>query len=140
MTTADGQLLAGLGTALTPSVVMSLGLGLAMLVTVTQIDGNLRRQFTASLPEKAPSFFFIDIPSADADRFETFLSGKVAGAKIERVPMLRGRIVAANGIPAEQLNPAPDAEWALQSDRGLSYAGEIPAGVSTTIVPGASPP
>src|SRR3984885_12850229 len=31
--------------ALTPSVVMSLGLGLAVLVTITQIDGNLRRQF-----------------------------------------------------------------------------------------------
>ena len=31
--------------ALTPSVVLSLGLGLAVLVTITQIDGNLRRQF-----------------------------------------------------------------------------------------------
>ena len=35
--------------ALTPSVVMSLGLGLAVLVTITQIDGNLRRQFMAAL-------------------------------------------------------------------------------------------
>ena len=31
--------------ALTPSVVLSLGLGLALLVTVIEIDGNLRRQF-----------------------------------------------------------------------------------------------
>ena len=38
--------------ALTPSVVMSLGLGLAVLVTITQIDGNLRRQFLAALPEQ----------------------------------------------------------------------------------------
>ncbi len=52
--------------ALTPSVVISLGLGLAVLVTVTQIDGNLRQQFAASLPEHAPSFYFIDIPSAQA--------------------------------------------------------------------------
>ena len=51
--------------ALTPSVVMSLGLGLAVLVTITQIDGNLRRQFLAALPDRAPSFFFIDIPSAE---------------------------------------------------------------------------
>ena len=48
--------------ALTPSVVLSLGLGLALLVTVTQIDGNLRRQFLAALPDSAPSFYFIDIP------------------------------------------------------------------------------
>ena len=59
--------------ALTPSVVLSLGLGLAVLVTITQIDGNLRRQFLAALPEKAPSFYFIDIPSSDADRFGAFL-------------------------------------------------------------------
>src|SRR6202451_4672840 len=59
--------------ALTPSVVMSLGLGLAVLVTITQIDGNLRRQFMAALPEHAPSFYFIDIPSTSADRFPAFL-------------------------------------------------------------------
>ena len=59
--------------ALTPSVVMSLGLGLAVLVTITQIDGNLRRQFLAALPDRAPSFYFIDIPTAEADRFGAFL-------------------------------------------------------------------
>ena len=59
--------------ALTPSVVMSLGLGLAVLVTITQIDGNLRRQFLAALPERAPSFYFIDIPSTEAERFAAFL-------------------------------------------------------------------
>ena len=59
--------------ALTPSVVLSLGLGLAVLVTITQIDGNLRRQFLAALPEHAPSFYFIDIPAAEADRFDDFL-------------------------------------------------------------------
>src|SRR5262249_5435478 len=45
--------------ALTATVVLSLGLGLALLVTVIEIDGNLRRQFMAALPEKAPSFFFL---------------------------------------------------------------------------------
>ncbi|MGB6756732.1 MAG: FtsX-like permease family protein, partial [Xanthobacteraceae bacterium] len=37
--------------ALTPSVVLSLGLGLALLVTVIEIDGNLHREFAAALPE-----------------------------------------------------------------------------------------
>ena len=60
--------------ALTPSVVLSLGLGLTVLVTITQIDRNLQRQFMAQLPEKAPSFFFVDIPAGDAERFDTFLS------------------------------------------------------------------
>jgi putative ABC transport system permease protein len=114
--------------ALTPSVVLSLGLGLAVLVTITQIDGNLRRQFMASLPEHAPSFFFIDIPSADAERFNGFLQQIEPQSTVEEVPMLRGRIIAARGVRAEDLNPTTDAEWVLQSDRGLTYTSEIPKG------------
>ncbi|MGY3486322.1 putative ABC transport system permease protein [Bradyrhizobium sp. USDA 4011] len=114
--------------ALTPSVVLSLGLGLAVLVTITQIDGNLRRQFLAALPERAPSFFFIDIPSTEADRFAAFLSRIAAGSTVEDVPMLRGRIVAARGVKADQLKPSVDSEWVLQSDRGLTYTGEVPKG------------
>jgi putative ABC transport system permease protein len=114
--------------ALTPSVVMSLGLGLVVLVTITQIDGNLRRQFMAALPEHAPSFYFIDIPSTEADRFTAFLRQTSPGSTVEEVPMLRGRIVAARGIKAEDLHPSTDSEWVLQSDRGLTSTGEIPKG------------
>jgi len=114
--------------ALTPSVVMSLGLGLAVLVTITQIDGNLRRQFLAALPDRAPSFYFIDIPTAEADRFGAFLKQTAPQSTVEDVPMLRGRIVAARGVKTEDLKPSADIEWVLQSDRGLSYTGEIPRG------------
>jgi putative ABC transport system permease protein len=114
--------------ALTPSVVMSLGLGLAVLVTITQIDGNLRRQFLAALPDRAPSFYFIDIPSTEADQFAAFLKQTSPGSTVEEVPMLRGRIVSARGVKAEDLNPSTDSEWVLQSDRGLTSTGEIPKG------------
>jgi putative ABC transport system permease protein len=114
--------------ALTPSVVLSLGLGLAVLVTITQIDGNLRQQFLASLPDHAPSFFFIDIPSTESDRFNGFLARLEPQSTVEDVPMLRGRIIAARGVKAEELDPTADAEWVLQSDRGLTYTGEIPKG------------
>jgi putative ABC transport system permease protein len=114
--------------ALTPSVVLSLGLGLAVLVTITQIDGNLRRQFLAALPEHAPSFYFIDIPSSEAGRFAAFLQKAEPQSTVEDVPMLRGRIVAARGVRAEELKPSTDAEWVLQSDRGLTYTGEVPKG------------
>jgi len=114
--------------ALTPSVVMSLGLGLAVLVTITQIDGNLRRQFLAALPDRAPSFYFIDIPTQEAGRFGTFLKQTAPGSTVEDVPMLRGRIVSARGVKAEDLKASTDSEWVLQSDRGLTYTGEIPKG------------
>jgi len=114
--------------ALTPTVVQSLGLGLALLVVVTQIDGNLQRQFMAALPDRAPSLFFVDIPSSQADAFEAFLRQRAPDAKLERVPMLRGRIVSANGVKAEDLKPSQQAQWVLNSDRGITYATEIPRG------------
>ena len=96
--------------ALTPSIVMSLGLGLALLVTVIEVDGNLRRQFIAALPEQAPSFFFLDIQSADAERFDAFIRQHAPGATLERVPMLRGRIVSANGVRAEDIRVPAEPE------------------------------
>jgi putative ABC transport system permease protein len=114
--------------ALTPTIVLSLGLGLALLVTVIQIDGNLSRQFMAALPERAPSFYFVDIQSADADRFDAFIRDRVPQAKLERVPMLRGRITAANDIKAEDLKVPASSAWVLQSDRGITYASEMPQG------------
>ena len=105
-----------------------MGLGLSLLVTVVEIDGNLHRQFAAALPEKAPSFFFIDIPSADAERFDAFVRERVPGSVLERVPMLRGRIVAAGGTKAEDLKPGEGSAWVLRGDRGITYAPALPAG------------
>jgi putative ABC transport system permease protein len=114
--------------ALTPTVVLSLGLGLAVLVTVTLIEGNLRHQLSAALPERAPSFYFVDIQSAEGERFDAFVRARAPGATLERVPMLRGRIVAVKGVKAEELKVPPNAGWVLQSDRGITYASEVPAG------------
>ena len=36
--------------------------------------------------------------------------------------MLRGRIVAANGIKAEDLKPGEGSAWVLRGDRGITYA------------------
>ncbi len=114
--------------ALTATIVLSLGLGIALLVTVIEIDGNLQRQFSNELPAKAPSFYFLDIPADQATRFDAFVRAQAPSAKLEEVPMLRGRIVSANGIPAEQIKPKEGAAWVLQSDRGITYASKIPAG------------
>lgn len=114
--------------ALTPSIVLSLGLGVALLVTVIEIDGNLQRQFSAELPAKAPSFYFLDIPSERAAEFGKFLRRQAPSAAVEEVPMLRGRIVSANGIRAEDIKAADDAAWVLQSDRGITYAEDVPEG------------
>ena len=114
--------------ALTPSVVLSLGLGLSLLVTLVEIDGNLHRQFAATLPERAPSFFFIDIAAAEAERFDAFVRAQSPASTLERVPMLRGRIVAAGGVKAEDLKPGEGSAWVLRGDRGITFAPSLPAG------------
>jgi putative ABC transport system permease protein len=114
--------------ALTPTIVLSLGLGIALLVTVIEIDANLRNQFANELPAKAPSFYFLDIPSTEAMAFGGFMKTQAPSAKLEDVPMLRGRIISANGIKAEDLKPKEEAAWVLQSDRGITYSGTVPEG------------
>src|SRR5262249_25943516 len=119
---------------LTPSVVLSLGLGLCLLVALALIDGNVTRQLTASLPERAPSFFFLDIRDKDGLAFDAFVRDKVPAGRFERVPMLRGRIVSMKGVPVEQITPPSDVAWVLNGDRGITFDDAVPAG--STIVDG----
>lgn len=114
--------------ALTPSLVLSLGLGVALLSALSFIDVSLTRQLTGALPDKSPSFFFLDIPSRDSERFDAFLAGQRPDAKTERVPMMRGRIVAVNQTRAEDIKASEQSAWVLDGDRGITYAASVPEG------------
>jgi len=120
--------------ALTPSVVLSLGLGLALLVTLTLIDGNLRRQLTQALPQSAPSFFFVDVPSSDVERFNAFIKQHGGTGELTEVPMLRGRILRVKDVPADQVKVDSEQAWVLQSDRGITFTETLPEG--STLVAG----
>ncbi len=118
--------------ALTPSVVLSLGLGLTLLATLALIDGNLRRQISDSLPAKAPNFFFVDIQGGKVDDFTRLLAKEAPGGKVERVPMLRGRVMAVNGVPSKDIKAPPEGAWVLRGDRGLTYAEDKPENATVT--------
>lgn len=114
--------------ALTPTLVLSLGLGVTLLVTLAVIDANLTGQLTRTLPARAPSFFFLDIPNADTARFDTFLQGQAPTAKIDRVPMMRGRLVSLKGVPVSEIKAEDQVRWVLEGDRGITYAATLPEG------------
>ena len=114
--------------AVTYAVVLSLGLGLALLVTLTMIDRNIRNQLQEGLPGQTPSFFFVDVPSRQADEFEAFVKKNASDATIDRVPFIRGRLVRVNETPAEQVNAKENAAWVLEGDRGITYSAAVPAG------------
>lgn len=116
--------------ALTPAVVLSLGLGLTLLVALTMIDGNIRDQLTRGLPGRTPSFFFLDVQNSQVPEFSAFLAEKAPEAQIERVPMMRGRVVRLNDQSASQVQAAENAQWVLDGDRGISYSATIPDGSS----------
>ncbi|PDT36904.1 glycosyl transferase family 1 [Rhizobium sp. M10] len=118
--------------ALTPSVVLSLGLGLALLVTLTLIDGNLRQQLTGRMNEGAPNFFFVDIQSAEVDAFRNLVQAQAPKGKLMEVPMLRGRIVAFNGEDVTKLNVPAAGRWVLNGDRGITYSDAVPENAALT--------
>lgn len=112
----------------TPGIVLSLGLGLTVLVLIAQVQGNFQRQLEEQLPQMAPSFFFIDIQPDQLAAFDRLVAGYPGIGEIRQVPSLRGRIVRLNGVPVEQAVVAPEAQWAVGSDRGLTYTGRMPPG------------
>ena len=111
------------------SVVLSLGLGLAVLAAVGQIDSNLRRSIAEELPEVAPSYFFVDIQPDQIAGFEARLADDAGVGRVEIAPMLRGVITRLEGRPAAEV---AGEHWVLQGDRGLTYADRPPEGTEIT--------
>ena len=121
--------------ALTPSVVLSLGLGLTLLVSLALIDGNLRQQIAGNLPERAPNFFFVDIQNDVISDFSDLVT-ESAGPEgvLQRVPMLRGRIVALNDQDVATMELPAEGQWVLRGDRGITYSPDVPE--NSTLVDG----
>jgi putative ABC transport system permease protein len=114
--------------ALTPSVVLSLGLGLAVLVTLTLIDNALRGELGHTTPKETPSFYFLDVRNSDLDNFRAFLGKEAVDAKVVEAPMMRGRIVKIGDHPAEGFKAKENVAWVLEGDRGVTYSDAVPDG------------
>ncbi len=113
--------------SLTSSVILSLGLGLALLVALASIDANLRSQVSNTLSEDAPDFFFLDIQNHEIDSFRDRIAQLSPEGKVIAVPMLRGRVVELKGIPStEYTDVQPGGAWVLRGDRGITYAKNVP--------------
>ncbi len=113
--------------AATPLMLTAIGLGLCSLAAVALIEGNLRSAIEDELPADAPSFYFVDIQPAQQARFDAIVTA-TPGATMEQVPSLRARVVAVDGIPAEQVRATPGTRWALRSEHGLTWAAVPPPG------------
>jgi putative ABC transport system permease protein len=102
------------------AVVLSLGLGLTVLATVGQIDANLRGAISAELPDRVPSYFFLDIQPGQIEEFTARLHATEGVADIDTAPQLRGVISQINDRPAREYGN----HWVLRGDRGVTYAAD----------------
>ena len=114
------------------SVIMALGLGLSLFVTLALTDQTISTELKSGIPEQAPAFFFLDVQNDELAQFRTSLSSQNGVGEITNAPMLRGRIVKVKGIAADKVKTTPDTSWALRGDRGLTYAEDLPKGSTLT--------
>ena len=115
----------------TVQVVMALGLGLSVLAAVGQIDSNLRSAIARDLPQKAPSYFFVDIQPDQIDPVLTQVRANAAVTEVQTAPMMRGVVARINGEDAAKV---AGNHWVVRGDRGITYADAMPEG--TKVVAG----
>lgn len=118
--------------AQTGRLVVALGLGLTLFATLAVIQTSLNRQIESTIPKRAPSFFALDIPKDDADRFRSLIAREAPSADIQMVPSLRGPVVAIAGKRVADMKEIPEEAWFLRGDRGLTFAADVPPGSRVT--------
>ncbi len=117
---------------LTRAIVLSLGAGLSLLVSVALVDHSIVSDLTGRLPEQTPSYFVLDLKRNESEAFQALVHERFPAAKVQQAPMLRGRMVKLGEVPVEKVKAPPEAAWVLTGDRGLTYSATVPEGTQVT--------
>lgn len=120
--------------AQTGRLVVALGLGLTLFTTLAVIESNLSAQIRSTIPDRAPSFFILDVPSNEASRFRAVATQAAPGLELNLSPSLRGIVTAIGDRRVADLEFLPEGAWFLRGDRNLTFADAPPAG--TRVVEG----
>lgn len=114
--------------AQTSALVVALGLGLTLFVTLSAIQTSINSEISKNIPDQAPSFFALDIPKDDAPAFTKIVNDIAPEAVINLVPIMRGSIISYGGQRVDELEEIPEGAWVLRGDRGLTYSAQLPNG------------
>ncbi len=118
--------------AQTQALVVALGMGLTLFVTLAVIQTSINNEIARSVPERAPSFFVLDVPRDGAEKFQSMVRDAAPDATINMIPALRGRVIGYKGLRVDQMETLPEGAWILNGDRGLTYSATIPGGSKVT--------
>lgn len=107
--------------------VAGFGLGLTMLLLLTLVRGDLLGEWRASLPEEAPNYFLLNVLPGEVEPLKALLRER--GVDIaDLYPMIRGRITAINGEPANpEAMDDPRGRNRLEQGFNLSFARTLRA-------------
>lgn len=113
--------------SLTPALVVSIGLTQTLLIALALVEGSIHNELARADAGEIPNFFFVDTPKSQTQAFNAFLAEQIPAAKIEHVPMMRGRMIEVKGVPVGKVSIADDQKWAFEGDRGITFSATLPA-------------
>ncbi len=114
--------------AATGALVVALGLGLTLFVTLAAIQTSITNEISRTVPQRAPSFFVLDVPREGAAQFRSMVIQAAPDAEINMIPALRGSVTEFRGQRVDELAELPEGAWVLRGDRGLTYSPVLPNG------------
>lgn len=80
---------------------VTLSLSVAVLTLITTLNHSINAQFINAYPDDAPNLFLLDVQSDQHDEINTII-----GAPVSYYPVIRARVVTANGVPAQDIEVA----------------------------------
>src|SRR5690606_27446059 len=111
-----------------PSVVVSIGLALAMLVAVLALEVNLRNEYLGASVFDAPTFVASDLFDDEVAELESLAAERSDIEAFAATPMLRGTLESVNGTPAEALQTrGPEASFLLGGEVPMTTRKVMPA-------------
>jgi putative ABC transport system permease protein len=116
----------------TAALVVALGLGLTLFVTLAAIQTSIGAEIAKTVPKRAPSFFMLDIPRDREAEFRAMVTRAAPEGDINLIPALRGSVTEFGGQRVSELEELPPGAWVLRGDRGITYSAVQPAGSTLT--------
>ncbi|MDP1768108.1 MAG: FtsX-like permease family protein [Nitrospirota bacterium] len=104
-------------------IMVAIGIGAMMIVTVTLVEQALLYQVQESRPADAPTFFFIDIQPDQAQEFLSLVHRQIGEVIPELTPLVRSRLHAINGhiIAAEEGVQKDEKRLEGKEERGRQW-------------------
>jgi putative ABC transport system permease protein len=102
--------------------IVAFGLGLMVLLLLAVVRSDLLADWRRSLPSDVPNNFLINIRPEERHSLQDFLKSHGLGSP-QMYPMVRARMTAINGVPAESLKLKGDsARGFVEREQNLTWS------------------